>query len=456
MPAIPPLMPPLTPIVAAPELRASHAGRRGGPTDPSHDEELRRGILHTDVTRRVSALLIAPFLVLIAGIPIFQAVRDKVVGDESVLLDLFRHTPTKENIKQFEDDLVKASTPREWVRPRMQYLFARYGGFGNSKAVLGRDGWLFYAPGVTAVGGPGFLDDGIIGSRRKAALDAGDAEVFPDPRPAVLAFARYLKARGIKLILFPVPDKSSLQPHELHGRGIAASGAPPKNPDTERFATEMRAAGVIVFDATPARLEANVPPRFMHQDTHWTPAWMESVAGTLAATITHEAQLGKTTRAWRVTDQTVSRVGDVTDMLGLPEGQTLFAPDTLVIHQVRDEAGGLFEPVEASEVLLLGDSFTNVFSLDQMGWGEGAGFGPHLARALGRDVDVIAQNDSGAFATRLLLANALGGAEGSHDRLTGKKVVVWEFASRELAVGDWKPVVWPATPGSAPERSAPP
>jgi alginate O-acetyltransferase complex protein AlgJ len=90
-------------------------------------------------------------------------------------------------------------------------------------------------------------------------------------------------------------------------------------------------------------------------------------------------------------------------------------------------------------VLLLGDSFTNVFSLEPMGWGEGAGLGPQLARALGRDVDVLAQNDSGAFATRQLLWNALAGGE---DRLAGKQVVVWEFASRELAVGNWKPLDW--------------
>jgi alginate O-acetyltransferase complex protein AlgJ len=25
------------------------------------------------------------------------------------------------------------------------------------------------------------------------------------------------------------------------------------------------------------------------------------------------------------------------------------------------------------------------------------------------------------------------------DRLAGKKVVIWEFAARELAVGNWKP-----------------
>jgi hypothetical protein len=82
-----------------------------------------------------------------------------------------------------------------------------------------------------------------------------------------------------------------------------------------------------------------------------------------------------------------------------------------------------------------------VFSLDAMGWGEAAGLGPHLALALGRDVDVIAQNDSGAFATRQALAREL--AAGA-DRLRGKRVVIWEFASRELSVGDWKTIAWPA------------
>jgi hypothetical protein len=89
----------------------------------------------------------------------------------------------------------------------------------------------------------------------------------------------------------------------------------------------------------------------------------------------------------------------------------------------------------------LGDSFTNVFSLDPMGWGVSAGLAPQLARALGRRVDVLAQNDSGAFASRQLLVQALRAGE---DRLAGKKVVIWEFASRELAVGDWKKIDWPA------------
>lgn len=416
--------------------------RRGGPTDPSHDENLRRGILHTDISRPMAAVLVAAFLLVIYTVPIGQAVRDKLAGDESVLLDLFRHAPNKANIKQFEEDLDKASTPREVVRPRMQALLTRHGGYGNVKAVLGqRSGWLYYAPGVTAVGGPGFLDPGLMASRKKAALDDGAAALFPDPRPAILDFAAFLRGRGIRLVLLPVPDKASLQPVELDGRARGATGAPPQNPDGPRLAAELRAAGVVVFDPSPSRLTPGDAPRFLRQDTHWRPEWMEEVAGELARFLRAQDALGTaaTSRSWRIVAKEISRVGDVTDMLGLPEGQTLYAPESATIHEVRDDKGALFEPSDKAEVLLLGDSFTNVFSLEPMGWGEGAGFGAQLARALGRDVDVMAQNDSGAFATRQLLWNALAGGE---DRLAGKKVVVWEFAARELAVGNWKPLDW--------------
>jgi hypothetical protein len=60
-------------------------------------------------------------------------------------------------------------------------------------------------------------------------------------------------------------------------------------------------------------------------------------------------------------------------------------------------------------------------------------------------VGVIAQNDSGAFATRELLFREL--SSGS-DRLHGKRVVFWEFAARELSVGDFKALPWtrPARP----------
>ncbi len=438
---------------------------RGGPTDPSHDANLRRGILHTDVSRKVAGFLVVVFLCGIYAVPISQVVLERVKGDDSVLPDLFRRWPTKETIKQFEEDLDKASYPREAVRPRLQYVFTRFGGFGNTKAVIGRDGWLFYQPGVAAVGGPGFLDPAILDSRARAARDDGAPALHPDPRPAILAFSAFLATRGIRLVLFPVPDKAGLQPTELHGRGRPAAASaggepgetavgpsPGQNVDQPRLERELEGAGVLIFDPTPERLGAGAPPRFLRQDTHWTPEWMEQVAQALAAFVTARVPLGPPSAAERATftaiARPVARVGDVVDMLGLPPGQTLFAPQPITVHEVHDAAGALFEPSPDGDVLLLGDSFTNVFTLGQMGWGEAAGLGPQLARALGRKVDVIAQNDSGAHATRQLLWNELtsgdepAAGEPRRDRLTGKKVVIWELASRELAVGNWKPLDW--------------
>ena len=78
----------------------------------------------------------------------------------------------------------------------------------------------------------------------------------------------------------------------------------------------------------------------------------------------------------------------------------------------------------------------NIFSLEALGWGESAGFTEHLSRSLGgRPLDYILRNSDGAFATREILAREL--ARG-RDRLAGKKLVIWEFAARELAFGDWK------------------
>ena len=105
------------------------------------------------------------------------------------------------------------------------------------------------------------------------------------------------------------------------------------------------------------------------------------------------------------------------------------------MNRERYATGTPWEPDPKADVLLLGDSFTNIFSLEGMGWGLASGLGPHLALSLQRPIDVIAQNDSGAFATRQALSREL--AAGS-DRLAGKRVVIWEFASRELSVGDWK------------------
>ena len=135
-------------------------------------------------------------------------------------------------------------------------------------------------------------------------------------------------------------------------------------------------------------------------------------------------------------------------MLRLPPWQTLFHKQTVPLNAVTTAAGEFWTPTHSADVLLLGDSFTNIFSLGDMGWGASAGFAEQLSFALERPLDRISQNDAGAHATRQTLSREL--ARG-RDRLAGKRLVIWEFAAREFALGDWK--LLPMRLGEAPPAS---
>lgn len=426
---------------------ASASTERGGPTDPGHDEQLRRGIIATDVTRPVAWLLTLLFLAAIYGVPLAQAYLEKREGEDSSLADLFKRAPTAENLRQVEKGIEDASYAKAWVQPRAQLWLTRLGRVGNKLAVVGHDGWLYFTPGVLHVGGPGFLDRTIQNGREKDALDAGGDPIHANPLQAIVAFKRALERRGARLVLLPMPDKAALEPGPLHGRSSAAI-APAHNVDYERFLDELRRAGVAVYDARRSVPRSRETPLYLVQDTHYAPAFMALIARDLAKVVSELGVLPPRSDApaLHAVEQPASRVGDLVDMLKLPEEQQLFQPQSVLVQQVQDESGEPWEPDPAADVLLLGDSFTNIFSLEGMGWGSASGLAPHLALSLHRPVDVIAQNDSGAFATRQALSREL---QAGQDRLANKRVVIWEFASRELSVGDWKPLEFPIPP--APE-----
>lgn len=407
--------------------------RGGGPTDPSHDEQLRRGLINTDIERGTAWLLVSVFLLAIFAVPFSQAYLEKKEDEESPLLELFRRPPTAENLHQLEKDVEQSSYPKLYVQPRLQLQLTQRGRVGNKLAIIGQQGWLYYKPGVLHVGGPGVLDADVHASRQKDVLDAGEAAILADPRPAIIGFHRALAQRGIRLVLLPIPDKVALAPQHLHSRALSGW---PKNPDYDALLAELGRSGVAVFDL---RRGLGAPPKeslFLEQDTHWTPSFMQSQARALARYVTDSVALpAAEAPELHAVPQAVSRVGDLVDMLKLPEEQAAFAPQAVTVQQVQDATGTPWEPDPKADVLLLGDSFTNIFSLEGMGWGVSAGLAPHLSLALGRPLDVIAQNDSGAFATRQALARELAAG---NDRLAGKRVVIWEFASRELSVGDWK------------------
>jgi alginate O-acetyltransferase complex protein AlgJ len=153
------------------------------------------------------------------------------------------------------------------------------------------------------------------------------------------------------------------------------------------------------------------------------------------------------TVTWQVRQETNRSSGDLAAMLNLPKGQTFFPPETVPITRVVSATGQPWEPDPGAAVLLLGDSFCNIYSLASMGWGESAGFAEHLSLELGQAIDRVVINAGGAASTRQELARELATGR---DRLAGKRLVIYQFAARELAFGDWKLLDLPAVASPSP------
>lgn len=352
------------------------------------------------------------------------------------------------SIRRVEDLTADDALAARALRPATQAVLSALGA-GTAQVVQGTDGWLFYAPDVAYVTGPGFLDPQRL-RRAAAGGDTVTAARRPDPRPALLDLRRQLARRGVALIVMPTPVKPAVDGERLAGDGRGAARVA-GNASYRTFVDELRRRGVAVFDLLDelrARKDALRRPLYLATDTHWRPETMEFAADRLAAFIAREVELPDTPApAYRIAGRPVTNRGDTARLLGPPAGGPAYRPETVTVRQVASEDGRLWRPDRAADVLLLGDSFTNVFSLDAMGWGSAAGLAEHLSAALRRSIDRLAQNDAGAHASRELLAAALARGD---DRLAGKRVVVFQFAARELGQGDWRPVDLPQASGPRP------
>ena len=404
----------------------------------------------TEVSRPVALTLVVVFVAIIAAVPITQVWTDhrvlrvapiatataptRVDGPSPIARIINGNRQVLAAIQRFTDRLDTDSLLARHVRPAVQLLLTERLGSGNERVYTGRDDWLYYASDVQHVIGRGFLDPGQL-ARRVASGDSLSQAAAPDPRPALRAFNNALARRGIALVLLPTPVKPSIHPEPL---GLRASAAPVRNVSFSQFAEEMRAAGMLLFDPAPllADLGARGDPVYLARDTHWRPDAVIAVAQELARFLERETPLEERapvsldTRRVRVSDR-----GDIVGLLDLPAERSPYPSETVEVQQILTADGRPWRPNPTADVLLLGDSFTNIFSLEAMGWGTAAGLAEQLSFALGRPVDRLVQNANGAFASREALAREL--ARG-HDRLAGKRVVVYQFATRELTHGDWR------------------
>lgn len=360
--------------------------------------------------------------------------------------------PSAERFGEHENGLQDDSPLVQWMLPRVQAGILR-AGVGNEQAYRGRvmksgRAWLHYRPDVDYVTSRGFLDPALLGARKRAV---GEEIVQPDPIRAIVDFRDQLQKRGIALILMPTPVKAMMQPETLSAR-FEFGKTVLQNPSYPAFRAALERERVEVFDPSAlllAEMRRTGKPQYLENDTHWTPRAMELSARALAKQI-RESGVLPSLEAEILTrrEVKVSNRGDIFEMLRLPASQTFAAPQSVRVKQVRTSDGELWYPLRSADVLLLGDSFSNIYALEGMGWGESAGFAEQLSFALKRPVDAITNNAGGSFVTRELLAKELGRGK---NRLRGKKLVVWQFAMRDLLSGNWKLLALPS--GRRPRRN---
>jgi alginate O-acetyltransferase complex protein AlgJ len=426
--------------------------------EPVRERQAKAEIGHTEVTRPVAAYLVAVLLAIIAIVPAIQIASGRPLGVEAArqvepsTAEAWRegglfaaNRALLAKMHRFEDTLERESWLSEALLPPAQRVLLLLGA-GNEQVYPGRAGWLFYRPDIDHVTGPGFLWPAVL-ERRARSGDAWTPAPQPDPVVAILELAAQLQRRGIALVVLPAPVKPALHPERFSPRAPAArvhrGAARLENPSFPVFRERLSAAGIRVVDVAPALIEARearrLDPLYLARDTHWTPATVEVVARQLAAAVSPLLP-PQPSAGYRRVGVEVTGTGDLTAMLTLPRDLRLYPPQPVRVQRVLETDRRAWEPRADADVLLLGDSFTNVYSQPDLGWGEGAGLAEQLSFELQRPVDRIAINAGGAWSARERLAAEL---RRGNDRLAGKRVVVYEFAARELTSGDWRRIELP-------------
>ncbi len=426
------------------------------------EEEAKLALENTQISRGTAWLLTLAFLLTIFAVPLVQALFEVKEGRVVLggAIEAARELPTWQQVqsvrnwsdiralvphadrfKTHEEKLEDDSVVAQWLLPRASSLLFR-AGVGNEQVYLGaqdNDGkrWLFHRPDVDYLADKGFNDPATLRQRERTTGEVMSENVYSIS--AISDFCRQLEARKIKLVLVPVPVKPMLEAERL------LPGNPPRMSNLQNVSYQTWLFSIVdyvvpTFEPTHVLLDRKIKtgePQFLQTDTHWTPQAMHAVAKSLADYIGDSSFEGATV-AYHTRRQTITNIGDTARALSLPDYSQF--SQTVTIEQVLDNQNRLWQPDPSAEVLLLGDSFSNIYSMPELGWGESAGLGAQLSRYLKRPVDSIIVNAGGASTSRQRLAQEM---RSNPERLKNTKVVIWQFSMRDLAFGDWKIVPLP-------------
>src|SRR4051812_33938677 len=225
----------------------------------------------------------------------------------------------------------------------------------KTAAVTGNDGWLFFGGELRLLSLGKFWGD----DARK--VSRAHKPELADPLPAILDFQEQLKARGVELIVVPVPPKAAVYPEKIVSGSNAAANDPA--PMLHRFYQELSAAGVDVLDLTATFVQNHDHPKgpvFCRTDSHWS-----GIGCVLAAQAIAEKVRGKISKPaggkeyvaeWKEAE----REGDLASLVA--QGGRKPPPEKIAVQSVSEKGTGATVLDDAnSPLLLIGDSHTLIY-----------------------------------------------------------------------------------------------
>lgn len=382
--------------------------------------------------RKLEWTLVGALLAVCAGFPLLQAAHEALVDKEAPhLFDLFKKIPTKENLHRWDDNAKDRSIFAKWLRPRtlqLRYDLLKEMAPKSLPGIADGDGdWLFYNQDVDYLLQPPYTDARFY----KGTFDtliAGKRVNLRNPLVAMTDFRDRLKARGIELLLVPIPGKPGIYPEKLW-KGF--HGQPPS--PTMALLEDLKNRGFQVADLFTPMLRAKsegAPQLYLKRDTHWTPQGMEIAAGVLADRIRELGFAadsdGTSHPRYSLKDTTADRWGDIAEMTKVPNRKSLWTTETVKAGQVIDlRTGKPYKDEAASPILWLGDSFSRIYQTDAP---TSSGIISHVAYKLNRPLASIVNDGGASTVVRQQLARR-------GEMLEGKKLVVWTFVERDLRFG---------------------
>jgi len=364
-------------------------------------------------SRAARIFLTAAFMAVVFGAGLSQMAIELCKGQRPQVADLFLQAPTKANFRAFERDLETKCWFSHRLRPWVQYVQFLILKDAGDKAMPGRAGWFFYRPAVQYL-----VQPWSEGSRDN---------IFS----AIVSFRDQLDERGIRLLVVPVPNKASIYPEMFARR--ASWAKQPVDLKTLEIISRLREYGVEVIDlsAVFSRARLGLLPGddtkfYLSQDTHWSPEGVRLAARTVADRILELKWAQKGPVRYSLKPVTITRYGDILEMMQVPQIKRLFVPQQLNCTQVVDaESGQLYRDDPNSQILIIGDSFLRIYSRDEPGE---AGFIEHLAYELGQGLTCLVNDGGASTLVRQQLSRRPA-------LLMNKKVVIWEFVERDIRFG---------------------